>query len=250
MRSHRLLLLALTIAPLATVPAATQSVSPVNFARGASSTTIDGSIRGDQYVDYRIGVRAGQMLRVNMRTLRGSPYFNVMEPGSNDVAIFIGSTSGENFEARTRLGGAYTVRVYQMRASGRRGEVAAYQLSIAAGGGGGGGASVHPTAPAHHSTDALVRGTPYHATSLIRCRSWAGAGMGSCKAGVVRRPDSATVHLDTPDGGERTILFRDGRAVSSDAQVPIRVTRRGDTSIISIGRFEVYEIPDALPFGG
>ena len=247
---HRisLYLAAAVIAPLAASPALTQSVSPVNFARGASSTTINGSIRGDQYIDYRIVVRAGQMLRVNMTTLRGSPYFNVMEPGSRDVAIFVGSTSGGDFEARTRASGAYTIRVYQMRASGRRGEVAAYRLAIAAGGGG--GASVHPTAPAHHPGDALVRGTPYHATALVRCRAAAGAAMGNCKAGVIRRPDSATVHLDTPDGGERTILFRDGRAVSSDAQVPIRVVRRGDTSIISIGRYEVYEIPDALPFGG
>ena len=67
---------------------------PVNFARGASSTTLEGSIRGDQYIDYRIAVRAGQMLRVNMTTVRGSPYFNVMEPGSRDVAIFIGSANG------------------------------------------------------------------------------------------------------------------------------------------------------------
>ena len=244
----RLLLAAALIAPLASVPASTQSVMPVNFARGASSTTIEGSIRGDQYIDYRIAVRAGQMLRVNMTTVRGSPYFNVMEPGSRDVAIFVGSANGADFEARTRMSGAYTVRVYQMRATGRRGEVAAYRLSMAAGGGA--GANVYPTAPTHHPADALVRGTPYHATSTIRCRASAGASMGMCKAGVVRRPDSATVHLDTPDGGERTILFRNGRAVSSDAQAPLRVVRRGDTSIISIGRYEVYEIPDALPFGG
>jgi hypothetical protein len=71
-----------------------------------------------------------------------------------------------------------------------------------------------------------------------------------CKAGVVRRPGSATLHLDTPDGGERTILFRDGRAVSSDSSEPFRVERRDDTSIIQIGAVEIYEVPDALPFGG
>ncbi len=247
MLRNRLLIAAILLTPFASVPAWTQSVSAVNFARGASSTTINGSIRGDQFIDYRIVVRAGQMLRVNMITQRGSPYFNVLEPGSRDLAIFVGSTSGENFEARARVGGAYTVRVYQMRASGRRGEVAAYRLSIAAGGSGSTG---NATAPAHHNGDALVRGTPYHAVATIRCRASAGAGMDSCKAGVIRRPGSVTVHLDTPDGGERTILFRDGRAVSSDAQAPLRVDRRGDVSIISIGRYELYEIPDALPFGG
>lgn len=243
----RLWISAILLTPLVSSPAWSQSVSPVNFARGASSTTINGSIRGDQFVDYRIVIRAGQMLRVNLVKQRGSPYFNVLEPGSRDVAIFIGSTSGENFEARARVGGAYTVRVYQMRATGRRGEVAAYRLSIAAGGGRPVG---NAEAPAHHDADALVRGTPYHAVGTIRCRASAGAGMGNCRAGVIRRPGSATVHLDTPDGGERTILFRDGRAVSSDAQGALQVIRRGDVSIISIGRFEMYEIPDALPFGG
>jgi hypothetical protein len=249
MISTRLLLAAAVMTPLAAVPASTQSVSPVNFARGASSTTIEGSIRGDQYIDYRIAVRAGQMLRVNMTTVRGSPYFNVMEPGSSDVAIFVGSTSGADFEARTRMAGAYTVRVYQMRASGRRGEVAAYRLRMAAGGGGG-GAGAHPDAPAHHPADALVRGTPYHAVANVRCRVDASLRWGQCKAGVIRRPGSASLHLDTLDGGERNIAYRDGRAVSSDARLPIRVVRRGDTSVISIGRFEVYEIPDALPNGG
>ncbi len=247
MTRTRLLLASVLITSMAIGPASAQAVSAVNFARGASSTTISGSIRGDQFVDYRISVRAGQMLRVDMTTQRGSPYFNVMEPGSRDVAIFVGSTSGATFAARTRVSGAYTIRVYQMRASGRRGEVAAYRLTIAAAGG---GAIGNPSAPAHHSGDALVRGTPYHAVASVRCRASAGAVMAICKAGVIRRPGSATVHLDTPDGGERTILFRDGRAVSSDADAPLRVTRRGDVSIIGIGRYEVYEIPDALPFGG
>lgn len=227
--------------------ASAQSVVPVNFARGMSSTTVQGSIRGDQYFDYRIVVRSGQTLRVDLTRVKGMPYFNVIEPGAGDVAIFVGSSGGENFEARARRDGGYTVRVYQMRASGRRGEVAAFRLGIAAGSGGTG---VEPTAPAHHPADALVRGTPYHATSTIRCRAAAGAPMGMCRAGVIRRPNTATIHLDTPDGGERTILFREGRAVSSDAQAPLRTLRRGDTSIVSIGRFEVYEIPDALPFGG
>lgn len=245
MNRIRLAFAATLMIPLS-APLWAQAVVPVRFPAGQTGTVVTDRIVGRQFKDYRVNLRAGQMLSVNMATVRGSPYFNIIEPGAGDVAMFVGSTSGSDFEVRTRMSGGYVVRVYQMRADERRGAIAAYRLSIGATG----GAAVHPTAPAHHPADALVAGTPYHATSIIRCRASAGAAMGQCKAGVIRRPGSATVHLDTPDGGERTINFRDGRAVSSDASVPIRVTRQGDTSVIRIGQYEYYEIPDAVPFGG
>lgn len=223
-----------------------QAVIPVSFPTGQTGTTITDRIVGNDYKDYWINLRAGQVLSVNLRTLRGSPYFNIIEPNGGDVAIYVGSTSGPQTELRTNMTGNYTIRVYQMRATGRRGEVASYRLSIDAN-----GTVAHPHAPRHMAGDALVSGTPYHAVAPITCRTVMGGPMGTCRAGVIRRsPASATVHLDTPDGGERTILFRDGRAVSSDANAPFRVDRNRDTSIIRIGAVEIYEIPDALPFGG
>lgn len=228
-------------------PLAAQSVANISFARGASSSTVSGSVQGYKFVDYRIVVRPGQTMTVNLTPTRGSPYFNVMEPGEKDVAIYNSSINGNSYSGTTAKPGAYTIRVYQMRNEARRGAVAGYRLTI---GVAAGSSSGHASAPAHHSADALVAGTPYHATSLVRCRTVMGGAFGNCKAGVVRRPGSATVHLDTPDGGERTILFRDGKAVSSDSETPIRVDRQGDTSIIRIGAVEIYEIPDALPFGG
>lgn len=233
--------------PLAAAPLLAQSVVPVQFARGTSSSTVTGSIKGDAYTDYRIVVRAGQRLSVSLRPTAGSPYFNVMEPGSKDVAIYNSSVAGQRYTGTTARNGAYTIRVYQMRATARRGETAKFSLTM---GVTGAGASTHPTAPSHQPGDALVAGTPYHATSLIRCRSMEGAAMGNCKAGVVRRSGTATVHLDTPDGGERTILFRGGRAVSSDSQAGLTSTMRGDTYVVRIGTVEVYEVPDALVSGG
>ena len=242
---------ALALIPLSMVlalPAAAQQVRDVTFMRGTTGTTVNGTISGDQYIDYRIRLGAGQFLTVTLQGLGGSPYFNVMEPGSTGQAIFVGSNSGDRFEATTGRAGVYTIRVYQMRATGRRGEIARYALSVSARAGGGaiGGGTSHPT----HSRDALVAGTPYHATTLISCTAQPGRPMTSCKAGVIRRPASATVHIDTPDGGERNILFRQGRAVSSDGSGAFSVTRRGDTSVVRIGRVEVYEIPDALIIGG
>ena len=225
--------------------ASAQEIKSIEFARGASSSTVNGSIKGYDYIDYRIVVRAGQQMSVTMRTTRGSPYFNILEPGSSDVAIFIGSTRGQSFSGTTAKSGAYTIRVYQMRASARRGEIAGYSLSVSVR-----GSSSSSNIPSHRPGDALVAGTPYHATSTIRCRSAAAMRMSNCKAGVIRRPGSATVHLDTPDGGERSILFRNGRAVASDSENRLSVTRQGDTSIVQIGTFEVYNIPDALISGG
>jgi hypothetical protein len=226
------------------VPAAlsAQAVIPVQFARGASSTTINGQAKGYEFRDYRVVVSAGQSLSVSLRRVAGSPYFNVMEPGSRDVAIYNSSMGDQRWTGVAARSGAYTIRVYQMRASARRGETIRFALTISANRRG-----VATQLPG----DALVPGTKYNATSIIRCRTVEGGAFSTCKAGVIRRPGgSATLHLDTPDGGERTILFRAGNAVSSDSQGGLTTTRQGDTQTVRIGTVEVYEIPDALILGG
>lgn len=220
-------------------PVSAQHVEQVHFARGATGTTIDGTIVGRDYIDYQLRLSAGQMLAVSLQDRQGTAYFNVIEPNAGDVAIYNSSTSGQQMEVRTSKSGVYTIRVYQFRAQARRGERASYRLTVSATGAG-----------ASHSSDALVSGTPYHATSMIRCVAEPNKPMSTCNAGVIRRGSSATVHIDTPDGGERTILFRGSDAVSSDSAAGIYTERTGDTSVVRIGTVEVYEIPDALIFGG
>ena len=58
-----------------------------------------------------------------------SAYFNVLPPGS-DEAMFIGSTSGNRFEAALPADGIYTIRVYLMRNAARRNETAQYTLQV------------------------------------------------------------------------------------------------------------------------
>lgn len=222
------------------VPAMAQQKMPVQFAKGANSTTVKGSIKGDQYRDYLVNARAGQAMTVNMTNPDGRAYFNVLAPGSTGEAVFIGSTSGNSFQGPVPGTGNTTVRVYQMRATGRRGEVANYTLTIGIGGRAGGG-----------SGDALVAGTGYNATAQIRCVAEPNKPMSMCQAGVKRTGNgSGTVHVTTPDGGSRVITFRNGKAVSSDSQAGIYAERRGDMSVVRIGTVEVYEIPDAFIFGG
>lgn len=226
-------------------PALAQQQTPVSFARGATSTTLKGSIKGEQYRDYVVNARAGQTMTVTLTNPDGRAFFNVMAPGSTGEAVFIGSTEGNSFRGPVPGTGANIVRVYQMRATGRRGEVANYSITIGVTGAGATAAAPRP------SVDAKVAGTDYNATAEVPCVTAAGQPKGRCKAGVMRLGNGeATVDLKTPDGGQRYIYFKDGRPTGSDAQAPFRATRQGDVNIIRIGTVEVYEIPDAFVVGG
>ncbi|GLK42815.1 hypothetical protein [Novosphingobium sp. NRRL B-2648] len=103
----------------------------VQFARGASSTLLRGTIKGYQTIDYLLSARAGQTMTASLSSSNRSAYFNVLPPGSRDVAIFTGSTSGNRFVGRLPSNGDYRLRVYLMRGAARRGERADFGLSVA-----------------------------------------------------------------------------------------------------------------------
>ena len=225
-------------------PASAQQETVVAFAKGTSSQTLKGSIKGDQDHNYVVDARAGQTLTVDFKPTNASAYFNVTAPGA-DSAMFIGSTSGNHFSGPLTVSGRHVVQVYLMRNAARRNEVANYTLTIGVTGAGVAAAAPRP------SHDALVKGTNYNATAEVPCITSAGAAKGRCKAGVMRMSGGeATVELQTPDGGQRHIYFKNGRPDSSDANAPMKATRQGDTNIIRIGTVEVYEIPDAFVVGG
>lgn len=261
---HMLAFAAILLVPIGTSSVMAQTVVPVQFARGMTSSTVDSSIRGTAYTDYRVIVGKGQYLSVTLRPTGGSPYFNVMEPNSNGAAIYNSSMGEQRFAGTTAQNGAYIIRVYQLRATGRRGETARFQLTVSVTSGGGvatqlpgsqgGVATQLPGSQGGVATqlpgDALVPGTSYNATTTIPCRIRAGAAMSSCRAGVIRRRSTATVHVDTPGGGERTILYRGIVPVASDGDSRIGVQRNRDVGIVRIGDAEIYEVPDVLITGG
>ncbi|WP_421659386.1 hypothetical protein [Leptothermofonsia sp. ETS-13] len=74
----------------------------VQFKPGANSATVQGSIKGYQIVDYVLNVRQGQTMNVSMSTKHGATYFNILEPGQTEVAIFNGSVSDNQFEGRSK----------------------------------------------------------------------------------------------------------------------------------------------------
>ena len=69
-------------------------------------------------------------MSVKLATKHGANYFNVLPPGSNDVAIFIGQNEGNEWTGVLPSDGEYKVRVYLMRSAARRNEVANYTLKV------------------------------------------------------------------------------------------------------------------------
>jgi hypothetical protein len=101
----------------------------VRFKKGTSSATVSGRIKGYQSVDYLVHAKEGQTLSVTFKPSNLSTYFNVLPPGT-DEALFVGSSSGNRFEAVLPADGFYTIRVYLMRNAARRNETAKYTLKV------------------------------------------------------------------------------------------------------------------------
>jgi len=216
----------------------------VQFEKGASSAVVEAQIQGYETVDYLLRVSAGQYMYVSMATDNGANYFNIMEPGEQDVAIYNGATSGNQFEGTTAKSGAYRIRVYLMRSAARRNETASYRLEMI----------VASQPSGSENQDALVAGTPYHATGQVSCTMQAGQPTGSCDFGVVREGQgSGMVTITKPDGRTRTIFFTDGQATGYDMSQAdpgeFRASKEGDMYIIWIGE-ERYEFPEAVIYGG
>ncbi|MGK7946011.1 MAG: hypothetical protein AB4058_16230 [Microcystaceae cyanobacterium] len=102
----------------------------VQFTPGTTSKVIEGSIEGYDIIDYVVNARQGQYANISMATKNGANYFNILAPGENEVAMFTGSTSGNQYEGTLPKSGDYKIRVYMMRSAARRNEVANYRLEI------------------------------------------------------------------------------------------------------------------------
>jgi hypothetical protein len=233
---------------LQSVPTGAQPAAPrqerVSFAKGASSATIKGRIKGDADVDYLVHAAAGQTITVSLKVSNRSNYFNVLPPGSADVAMYVGQT-GEAYTGMLPSDGDYKVRVYLMRNAARRNEVSAFTLAISVTG--------KALAPLPASQDALLPGTPFHASGSIPClpMPYGDTKPQRCDAFVIRRGVDGTATVEIPSKGfTRRILFVQGKPVASDSSEKMTVARKGDTTIVTFESGEYYEIVDALVFGG
>ena len=221
-------------------------IERVQFAKGATSAIIRGRLKGYSGVDYLVRGGAGQTFTVSLKRSNLSNYFNVLPPGSKDVAMYAGQT-GEDFKGVLPTDGDYTIRVYLVRAAARRYESSDYTLTINVTG--------KALAPVPASKDAVIPGTPFHASAKITCVPYIEVFREKkpqdCEAFVIRRGFDGTATVEIPQAGlTRRILFLKGKPVASDSPSPVSFSRKDDLTIVTFDTDERYEIPDALVFGG
>ena len=101
----------------------------VELTAGKSAHDVKGKIKGYATAEYTLTGKAGQTFSVKLKTNQPSNYFNIRQQGQEE-ALFIGSTSGNSFQAKLPADGEYTVQVYLMRNAARRNAVAMYTLDI------------------------------------------------------------------------------------------------------------------------
>ena len=233
-------------APPAALAADGVMTKQVQFDRGNSSATIKGTIKGDQTIDYILHAKAGQTMSVKLAASKVTNYFNVLPPGSNGEAIFIGSGGGNEWTGALSADGEYKLRVYLMRSAARRGETANYTLTVGITGAPHAAAATNlGKAPA---SDAKVKGTQYNATGPLPCR------MGNdkpieCQFGVIRgKPGNAEVHI-TPPGLKRVLTFM-GDKVTTNPGEKIKAVKQGYDWSVEVNDYEHYTIPEAVIVGG
>ena len=124
------------IAPMALAIAATSAAAQdttrqtVALPPFGEMLVISDRITGYESVDYVIDASAGQIISVDLQSDGAAAYFNIL-PDGDPAAIFVGSTEGNVADVAAPADGTYLVRVYQMRASARRDEVAQYSVAVA-----------------------------------------------------------------------------------------------------------------------
>lgn len=118
----------------ATGCAAAQTVSDVTFAPGDFGTMVEGTVVGDDFIDYRLGASAGQEMFIELDVTdtngSGTVYFNVLPPGSEGVAIYNSSMSGNTVTVDLPESGTYAIRVYQMGNDRDAGKTSGFRIDL------------------------------------------------------------------------------------------------------------------------
>ena len=125
-------------------PAFAQDSVPVSFPSGASGTTINGTIVGDEYIDYVLNARAGQTMTASLRVTgtngNGSAMFNILPAGQDYPALYNGQMDDDNrAEVLLADSGDWTIRVYLMGSDRDTGKTVGFSIDVGIGGAGGSG---------------------------------------------------------------------------------------------------------------
>ncbi len=101
----------------------------VHFDKGTTGTTVKGHVKGYDSVNYKLGAKSGQYMRVSIESKQA--HFNIYAPGKGmgDKALFVGEP-GLPYTGNLPANGTYTISVYLMRNEARRGTNASYALHM------------------------------------------------------------------------------------------------------------------------
>ena len=116
------------------VPASAQDVSDVKFKPGDFGAMVSGTIIGDQYIDYRLGAKAGQKMLIDLvveaSNGSGTVYYNVLPPESSGEAVYNSSIDGNTTTVTLPKSGTYSIRVYHMGNDEDSGKTSSFRIDL------------------------------------------------------------------------------------------------------------------------
>jgi len=211
-----------------------QTSKSIFFPAGKNSTSVAGTVRGHSYIDYKLSVQSGQTLNVSINSKNSSVFFNVLPPGSQDVAIFNSSSDGSSFSGVADKSGLYAIRVYLMGAAKSENQSVNFRLSV--------GLIKPATAPA----------VSFDATGQVQS-SKGNAAPGSVMSdfGVKRTGfNKADLYLTYPGSTQRILRFNNGKWTCLSKNCSVTYSKKGDDWHLAINGTYFLIVPEAEVLGG
>lgn len=209
------------------------------FPEKESHTELRNTFIGDEITDYLLKANKDETLYVTLASDITSCYFNVLPPGSDNVAIFIGQNEGNTCNITLTENGTYKIRVYQMRSSARRETKVNYTLSV----------SVMDDIPEPHINPS-ISDTPYLVKGTLRAAN--GSSPQNVGFSVIRNPDnSAEIQTENAHTGvKRMFKFHENNwtCTNPDCSLSFAKISKDEWELICNG-YEKYYIPDVVIYG-
>lgn len=134
MRTFAKITFAVALLALLSAPALAQRIADVQFKAGNYGTMLSGTITGDEYFDYKLRANKGQKMFVSLSVTgtngHGSAYFNILPPGSDNVAIYNSSSGDQATTVTLPKSGEYKIRVYLMGNDRDAGKTVGYNVDV------------------------------------------------------------------------------------------------------------------------
>lgn len=123
----KMILWSIILLGLFTISASAQSKVRVRFAKGASSSTVKGTVVGYKYIDYIIRAKSGQTMSVKLTSANAACSFAMFYSDMKEVED---ANDVQDFSRNVDVDDDYVIRVLLSRSAARRKESATFSLKI------------------------------------------------------------------------------------------------------------------------